>query len=69
MLYAIAFEWPENGKLRVRSLAKASAERKIRSVRMPGVAKSLKWTQTADGLEVELPAAKPCDHACVLKIE
>src|SRR5258708_3405916 len=68
-LYAIAFEWPENGKLRVRSLAKASAERKIRSVRMLGVAKSLKWTQTADGLGVELPAVKPCDHACVLKIE
>jgi alpha-L-fucosidase len=68
-LYAIAFEWPESGKLRVRSLSQSATDRPIKSVRLLGVPAPLKWTQTADALEVELPATKPCDHAYALKIE
>ena len=28
----------------------------------------LDWKQTADGLLVTLPAEKPCDYTCTLKI-
>ena len=28
----------------------------------------LDWKQTADGLQVTLPAEKPCDYTCALKI-
>jgi alpha-L-fucosidase len=28
----------------------------------------LRWKQTPDGLEVELPAEKPCKHAYALKV-
>ena len=34
-----------------------------------GSPEKLAWTRTADGLEVTLPAQKPCDHAYVLKID
>jgi hypothetical protein len=33
-----------------------------------GHAQPLKWSRTADGLRVELPAEKPCESAFVLKI-
>jgi alpha-L-fucosidase len=69
ILYAVAFEWPKNGKLRVRSLARGASDREIKSVRLLGVSTPLKWTQTADALEIELPTTKPCDHAYAFKIE
>jgi alpha-L-fucosidase len=68
-LYAIAFEWPESRRLRVRSLAQSSSERPIKNVHLLGGSAPLKWTQTADALEVELPAVKPCEYAYALKIE
>jgi len=36
---------------------------------MLGDGKSLKWRFSPDGLVVELPSAKPCKCAWVLKIE
>jgi hypothetical protein len=37
-------------------------------VQLLGYAGKLKWKQEADGLKVEMPAEKPCDHAVALKI-
>ena len=68
-LYAIALAWPENGKLTVKSLASGtSAKQKIQSVRLLGSNAKLKWTQSADGLSIDLPRQKPCDHAFAFKI-
>ena len=40
----------------------------IRSVKMLGIDKELKWSITKDGLVVEMPEEKPCEHAYVFKI-
>jgi alpha-L-fucosidase len=66
ILYAIALAWPENRMLVVRSLAKGAAI--VGGVSLLGYEGKLDWKQTARGLEVKLPAAKPCEHAFVLKI-
>ena len=65
-LYAIALDWPENGKLSVRSLTKE--ELAIESVSLLGHDGSLAWSQTDDGLEVKMPSEPPCGYAYALKI-
>ena len=69
-LYAIALAWPENRRVTVKSLATGGADAapKIKSVRLLGAQSRLKWTQTAEGLTVKLPALKPCDYAFALEI-
>jgi hypothetical protein len=65
-LYAIALGWPADGKLVVRSLATAAGP--IGEVSLLGHAGKLDWRQSAGGLEVTLPGAKPCATANALKI-
>ncbi|HVN78376.1 MAG TPA: alpha-L-fucosidase [Terriglobia bacterium] len=69
-LYAIALAWPESGKLLIKSLASGTPYRvaKIQNVQLLGSASRLNWDLVAQGLAVELPTDKPCDHAYVLKI-
>jgi len=80
-LYAIALGWPDDGKIVIRSLAKTAAdgENKIKRVellgykvnfmnRLLGGTSSLKFTQTVDGLTVELPGKKSNDLTCSLRI-
>ena len=69
-VYAIALAWPADRKLLIKSLASSSPFRvgKIRNVQLLGSAAELRWDSAAEGLAVELPAEKPCDHAYVLKI-
>ena len=66
-LYAIALAWPEDGHLTVRSLAKGN-DVNVGSVSLLGHAGQLNWKQSAEGLEVTLPAEQPCDYAYALKI-
>ena len=66
VLYAIALDWPADGKLRVRSLGVSAG--KIQSVVLLGSSEPPAWSQQGDGLAVTLPAKKPCEHAYVLKI-
>ena len=70
-LYAIALDWPADGKLVVRSLGTESElhAQPIGKVSLLGCDAELKWQRTAAGLEVDLPAEKPCDHAFVLKVQ
>ena len=63
-LYAIALAWPESGKLVVKSLA----DFPVKSVQLLGSQADLKWTRSADGLTIELPASRPCDYAFAFKI-
>ncbi|MGA2068495.1 MAG: alpha-L-fucosidase [Thermoguttaceae bacterium] len=67
VLYATFLAWP--GQLAiVRSLARSATDGKVTSVCLLGHPGNLKWEQTKDGLEVAMPAEKPCEHAFVLKI-
>ena len=71
VLYATALGWPEDGKLRVRTLASSSPGivGKIAKVSLVGSSEKLAWTRREDGLVVTLPARPPCEHAYALKIE
>ncbi|MBI4876167.1 MAG: alpha-L-fucosidase [Acidobacteria bacterium] len=62
-LYAIALGWPEDGRIVVKSLKSGVA-----SVSLLGARNPVQWSQTAEGLSVEMPARKPCRHAYTLKI-
>jgi alpha-L-fucosidase len=66
VLYAIALDWPADGKLRIHSLGASAG--KIESVTLLGSPEPPAWSQQDDGLAVTLPAKKPCEHAYVLKI-
>lgn len=65
-LFAIALGSPADGRLVVRSLAKAAGT--IREVKLLGHPGALTWTPGDDGLAVPLPAELPCKTAIVLKI-
>jgi alpha-L-fucosidase len=69
-LYAIALGWPEDGKVVIKSLAKTpdAGVNQIKRVTLLGHHGKLKFTQTGEGLTVELPAQKINDLACSLKI-
>ncbi len=70
-LYATALGWPEGGKYVVRTLAAGASGivGRVKNVALLGHPAPLHWRQTAEGLEVTLPAQKPCDHAYALRIE
>jgi alpha-L-fucosidase len=68
-VYAIALGIPEDGKLRIRSLAAhADGSGRVGSVSLLGHKGSLEWSQAAEGLEVKLPAAETPRYAVALKI-
>jgi len=67
-LYAIALTWPDSGKLVIKSLVAGANRLRVKDVSLLGHDGNLEWKQTAKGLEVRLPAAKPCDYAFALKI-
>jgi alpha-L-fucosidase len=69
-LYAIALGWPAEGRLTLRALAKTDATgvNQIKRVELLGYPGQLKFTQTADGLSVELPSQKISDLTCSLRI-
>jgi len=69
-LYAIALDWPEDGKICVCSLNDTVeiSTRGIRSVSLLGSDESLEWSLDGEGLHVMLPEEKPCENAFALKI-
>jgi alpha-L-fucosidase len=64
-LYAFVMGWPA-GEIVIRSVNDGAA--KVENVELLGFGGRLKWAREATGLRVQLPAEKPCDHACGLKI-
>ena len=66
-LYAYLMAWPKDNKVIINSLT--NKNEKVKSVELLGCKKKLKWKQTAQGLEVELPDNRPCDFAYGLKIK
>ncbi|RZJ46731.1 MAG: alpha-L-fucosidase [Brevundimonas sp.] len=59
LLYAIALDWPEDGKVRIRALGRQALEgRAVERVELVGGG-ALSFIQTADVLVIELPAERP----------
>jgi alpha-L-fucosidase len=69
-LYAIALGWPEESEITIRSLATADdpSMNHIKKVELLGYYGKLKFTQTSQGLTVELPHKKINDLTCSLRI-
>jgi len=70
-LYAIALGWPEDGRIVIKSLAKTddAGANRIKSVELLGARGALKFTQTVDGLCVDLPAHRVSEITCGLRIK
>jgi alpha-L-fucosidase len=68
-LYAFFMGWPEK-EIVIAPLATGSANvaGKIANVELLGFAGKIDWKHDANGLTVQLPAQKPCEHAYALKI-
>jgi alpha-L-fucosidase len=68
-LYAIALDWPQSGRLTIKTLnSKNPALKKIRSIELLGHQGRLEWSQDENALTIQLPEAKPCENAFVFKI-
>lgn len=69
-LYATLLAWPEKGEALLRSLGTHLRlyTRPVAKVEMLGVREPLRYSHTAQGLRVRLPAERPGEHAYVLKI-
>jgi alpha-L-fucosidase len=69
-LYAFFMGWPENGHVLIPAFAPARglARGRIERVELLGAKTKVNWLVNDAGLKVLLPAEKPCDHACTLKI-
>ena len=66
-LYAFVMGWPEKEAV-IKPLGTNNAGMKVANVSMLGFKGKLQWAQGVDGLKVQMPPAKPCDHAIALKI-
>ncbi len=69
-LYAIVYGWPEDGKVKIKSLAEGNALREggINKVALVG-GPELRFQRTRDALELSLPDNRPAlSYAVVLKI-
>lgn len=59
ILYAIALDWPEDGKVRIRALGREALDgRAVERVELVGGG-ALPFSQTGDGLAIDLPADRP----------
>jgi alpha-L-fucosidase len=70
-LYAVALGWPEGDSLTVKTLGTGTrvSSGGIRNVALLGSDAATRWSRSAAGLTVELPARRPNDKACALRIE
>ncbi|HWD38044.1 MAG TPA: alpha-L-fucosidase, partial [Fimbriimonas sp.] len=69
-LYAFSMGWPTDGRYVIHSLAAGGfGGGSVSGVRLLGSSAKLRWSQTPEGLVVELPTQKPCDYAYCLEIQ
>ena len=67
-LYAFVMGWPQ-GRMHIKTLAARSSQPvNIRTVELLGHKGKLKWVQGETELTVDMPPAKPCEHAVALKV-
>ncbi len=63
-LYALCLAWPDSGEVVINSLG-ASAPVNISLLGSP---ETLSWSRSEEGLKIDVPERKPCDHAYAFKI-
>ena len=73
VIYAFVLAWPTDGKVSVKTMRKGgehapAAIRRLEIIGVPGGSAPLRYTQTADALEVTMPPDKPNPYAYVLRI-
>ena len=71
VLYAIALDWPTNGKWLITSLATGNTSLltgEIKNIELLGDPNKLDWKRTPAGLVINTPSAKPCDYAFAFRI-
>jgi alpha-L-fucosidase len=66
LLYATCLGWPEK-KFTIETL-KRLYPGEVQSVQMLGSQQKATWEMTSDGLVIERPDVKPCEHAFTFKI-
>ncbi|MFW5998282.1 MAG: alpha-L-fucosidase [Halanaerobiaceae bacterium] len=66
-LYVICLGWPKKDLI-IKTLSKKLYKSEIKSIEMLGTGQKLSWKMTHEGLKIENPSEKPCDHAYVFKI-
>ena len=67
--YAISFGWPQDNHITIRTLNNMGPIKNIQKVSLLGSPYPIRFHQDKDGLHLELPNEKPCDHAYSFKIE
>ncbi len=68
-LYAFFMQWPEGGRLNLRSLAKTDQSGSvIEKIELLGHEGDLEFTRGDKSLAVTLPDQQPCEHAWALRI-
>jgi len=67
-VYAFFGFWPQQGNLEIKGLTAERLGKDIKSVSMLGSSEPLKWKFSTDGLEVTLPAKKPCEDLWTIKV-
>jgi alpha-L-fucosidase len=68
-LYVFLMAWP-GSQVTIRSLPRGKELwfGRVEEVSLLGRTQPLNWTQTSEGLTVQLPENPPCNHVCTLKI-
>ncbi|TFH06112.1 MAG: hypothetical protein E4H09_00885 [Spirochaetales bacterium] len=67
-IYATCMAWPGKQAV-IKTLWEKLYPTEIKSVRMLGNDKELKWKMGDDAMIIETPDTRPCEHAYVFKIE
>ncbi|VGO19316.1 alpha-L-fucosidase [Pontiella sulfatireligans] len=67
VLYATVLDWP-GSKLVLKTLEGTDLS-DVRSIRLLGVDGELKWTQSANGLQINMPSEPACEYAYSVRIE
>lgn len=68
-LYAIALAWPGK-EMTIKALARSREQdiKPVANVELLGSDRRLSWKQDQEGLSIELPEEKPCEHAFTFRI-
>ena len=69
-LYAFVMDWPPGRRVKIYSVGRATrmSDGEISSVRLRGYDGKQEWNRGEDGLVVEFPKEKPCEHVFVLEV-
>ncbi len=69
-LYAIVLDWPESGEVLIRTLGSGCEylNSPISGIELLGSKQKIEFVQNDNGLRVQLPKRRVCDHALTLKI-